>query len=565
MKISVNHLGFKPESEKKAVIWGDEEFDSFSVINLTVMGYNEIGPNTQPNSVIFSGKLEKNDYPWGKYYIADFSSLETPGIYLISLNNKHNSIPFQIREDIYGRTLRKPFDYIHAQRCGDHVPFYHGPCHLDDAVFRDTKKYCDTVGGWHDAGDLRKWTAHTMMLGIALNHLKRIGNPDWRVFDPAHGDILNELKWGNQYFLKAQSESGLVYHDVAGGVDGDNSDNRWTGNKIGDGDDRHINTMHDGVVQWEFVYFESMNAITFAESDPYYSDICKKAALKTYNYALTKEITKCEEISWAVLALKELYSATGDEKILSELESKTKLLLSLQENEFKFSQKSLRGFFYSDISKTDFFRNPRDGGIPLIALAEAFNSLKRTELSDEIKTAISIYCDNYLIPLMEKSPFGIIPYGIYSKTVEGEVYRKLDGELSFRFFAEVVGKCAFGLNSLLLSNAVGLFLSAEILNKDDYKTHAKHQLEWVMGFNPINTCMMTGEGVNNPYPHSRFLGLIIGGVMNGIAGEEDDMPFMDMNNTMDWRTTEYWSPHVAYYIWLASLLNEDCRIDGLPY
>ncbi|MBP8081897.1 MAG: hypothetical protein KAZ87_01715, partial [Spirochaetes bacterium] len=74
-----------------------------------------------------------------------------------------------------------------------------------------------------------------------------------------------------------------------------------------------------------------------------------------------------------------------------------------------------------------------------------------------------------------------------------------------------------------------------------------------------------GEGVNNPYPHSRFLGLIIGGVMNGIAGEEDDMPFMDMNNTMDWRTTEYWSPHVAYYIWLSSLLNEDCRIDSLPY
>ncbi|HOA08644.1 MAG TPA: hypothetical protein PKM07_12175, partial [Spirochaetota bacterium] len=92
MKISVNHLGFKPESEKKAVIWGNDEYDSFSVINLTEMGYNEIGPNTKPNTVIFSGKLEKNDYPWGKYSIADFSKLKTPGIYLISLNNKYNSV-----------------------------------------------------------------------------------------------------------------------------------------------------------------------------------------------------------------------------------------------------------------------------------------------------------------------------------------------------------------------------------------------------------------------------------------------------------------------------------------
>ena len=565
MKISVNHLGFKPTSEKKAVIWGDGLFESFSIIDLTEMGYNEIGPNTKPNTVIHTGKLTKEIFPWGTYYTADFSELQRPGIYLISLDNKYNSVPFQIRDDIYGRTLRKPFDYIHAQRCGDHVPFYHGPCHLDDALFRESNEYCDMVGGWHDAGDLRKWTAHTMMLGISLNHLKRTIDPDWRVFDPAHGDILNELKWGNQYFLKAQSASGLVYHDVAGGVEGDNSDNHWTANKIGDGDDRYINTMHDGVVQWEFVYFESMNSITFTESDPYYSRICLEAAQKTYSYAINKNSGKCEESAWKVLALKELYRACGDNNILKELHSAVEKLLSLQEIEYKFKQQSIRGFFYADASKNDFFRNPRDSGIPLTALAVSLDCIESSDLSSRVRKAIGFYCDNYIIPLSAKSPFGVIPYGIYSNTSDEETFRPLDGELTFRFFAEVTGKCAFGLNSHLLSNAVGLHLSSEITGKSEYKTIAKNQLEWVMGFNPINTCMMTGEGVNNPYPHSRFLGLIIGGVMNGIAGEEDDMPFMDMNNTMDWRTTEYWSPHVSYYIWLASLLNGSSRVDSLPY
>ena len=66
---------------------------------------------------------------------------------------------------------------------------------------------------------------------------------------------------------------------------------------------------------------------------------------------------------------------------------------------------------------------------------------------------------------------------------------------------------------------------------------------------------MTGEGVNNPYPHSRFLGLIPGGIMNGFIGTEEDEPFMDMEYTMDWRTTEYWSPHTCFYIWYVTLVK----------
>jgi hypothetical protein len=565
MNISVNHLGFMCRSEKRAVISGNNLFDEFLVINLNEMGYNEIGPNTKPNSVIYKGKLVKKQYCWGDYYIADFSVLDTPGIFLISLGNKYNSVPFQIRDDVYGRTLRKPFDYIHAQRCGGHVPFYHGACHLDDARFRDTKEHCDTVGGWHDAGDLRKWTAHTMMLGIGLNQLRRIVNPSWRVFDPREGDILNELKWGNQYFLKAQSESGLVWHDVAGGVDGDNSDNHWTANVIGDTDDRYINTTHNGVVQWEFIYFEAMNARSFADVDPHYALICKDAALRTYEYAAAHEGSTCDEIAWSVLAVKELYRATGDDALRKKLDEQILKLLLLQEKEFKFNQSTVRGFFYADAGRKDFFRNPRDSGVPLIALCEAYDTAGSAALRNEIGHAIGMYCDEYCLPLMATSPFGIMPYGIYAKTVDGETYRKLEGDLAFRFFVEVKGKCAFGLNSHLLSHAVGFCLASRIIGKKELNTSAKNQLEWVMGFNPINACMMTGEGVNNPYPHSRFLGLIIGGVMNGIAGNEDDMPFIDMHHTMDWRTTEYWSPHVAYYIWTACLLHGETGVDALPY
>jgi hypothetical protein len=80
-------------------------------------------------------------------------------------------------------------------------------------------------------------------------------------------------------------------------------------------------------------------------------------------------------------------------------------------------------------------------------------------------------------------------------------------------------------------------------------------LEWVMGANPFGACLMTGEGSRNPYPHSRYVGLIPGGIMNGIAGNMKDAPILDTSNGFDWRTTEYWSPHNAFYIWTLSVLE----------
>ena len=55
-------------------------------------------------------------------------------------------------------------------------------------------------------------------------------------------------------------------------------------------------------------------------------------------------------------------------------------------------------------------------------------------------------------------------------------------------------------------------------------------------------------------PIGRRLGLIPGGIMNGIAGNARDEPVLDMEYGFDWRTTEYWSPHNAYYLWAVSTL-----------
>lgn len=569
MQIIINHLGFRPEDKhKRAIIMGECERDIFQIIDLGVEGYNEKNANPKTNYVIYEGRIKEESYFGKSCYVADFSDFKTPGVYLITINNENNSVPFTIRDDIYSRTLKKAFNYIHIQRCGRAVEGYHEACHLDDAVEWESGEYINTTGGWHDAGDLRKWVIHTLLLGISIVKLKRLINPDWYAFDKDEGDLLNELRWGNKYFLKMQDKDGCIWHDVGGGLRGDNCDNRWTDNIKCSGDERHLNKKCLTIIQWRFIMFEIMVADLFKECDPEYSTTCYKAAIKTYKYIYQNENKHTNEATWAILALIELcsfskaqnYTETqgiNSEKDLTErLESEINNLLSLQEKDFKFEQSKIKGYWYSTSDKNDFYRWHEGSGGPIIALSEVCGFLdQKHPLRRKCIEAIKLYCRDYILPMTQTNPFRIVPFGLYENEPSDEKYRELEGNLKFRFFAPT--KCGFyqGLTAHLLSHSVGMTMAGKLLEDNNLMDLARNQVEWVMGCNPENACLMTAEGINNPYPHSRFLGLIPGGIMNGFIGDENDKPFLDMRYTTDWRTTEYWSPHTCFYIWYVSLLN----------
>ena len=100
-----------------------------------------------------------------------------------------------------------------------------------------------------------------------------------------------------------------------------------------------------------------------------------------------------------------------------------------------------------------------------------------------------------------------------------ETYRPLAGDLTYRYFMPVRKQFWWlGMTSHLECYALLLAEAAQAFGRTQYRDLAYRQLEWVMGANPFGACLMTGEGMRNPYPHSRFVGLIPGGIMNGIAG-----------------------------------------------
>ena len=112
--------------------------------------------NTKTNEPVYEGNLKSKQGDWGKIFIGDFSELKEPGQYYIR-SGEQISFPFSIRQSLYTEYLKKHLIRYLWQRCGDPENGYSRGCHMDDGKRSDNGEHQSAVGGWHDAGDLRKW------------------------------------------------------------------------------------------------------------------------------------------------------------------------------------------------------------------------------------------------------------------------------------------------------------------------------------------------------------------------------------------------------------------------
>src|SRR5271157_270842 len=543
--IVINHLGFRPRVGSKTLVVRALASPprEYTLRDVSERHFSFTRPLTEAHSEPGSDL--------GPCLTADFSDLDRPGLYQITVGGEH-SVQFALDDQVWRRTLPKAVGYYRYQRCGVEVPMVHPACHLDDARRRDTGEHVDEVGGWHDAGDLRKWMDVTMLNGIALLNLFR-NLPSPRPGDPTHEQILEEVRHGNQYFLKMQDADGKVWADVAGGVNGDNSDNHWTDNTIGTGDDRYINTAKRSDTAAVFAALQGLVGQCYAKSDPDYARQCLAAGARAwYAFGAPKATL---EIAWWTVATCELFRATRDDLYRRHAMLLARDLLACQNTSFLGDQKLVRGF-WMDGDKP--YVNVVFTSLPPLALLELYDTFPDANDREKWKDAVALHLDEYLLPMAERNSYRIIPLSLFQGSPTPETYRSLAGNLTYRYFMPTrKGFWWQGTNSHLGGNALLLARFARIAGDKArrYVDLAYRQLEWVMGANPFGACLMTGEGMRNPYPHSRFVGLIPGGIMNGIAGNADDEPVLDTEYTLNWRTCEYWSPHVAFYIWANSVLE----------
>ena len=120
-------------------------------------GKLRLGSGPEP---FYRGVLKKAASRWGVLWQADFSNFTRPGSYQIE-TDWQVSPPFAIRERIYDRIIAGYLTFLRAQQCGCAVFGIHEACHLDDGILDVDGSPLDVTGGWHDAGDFRKWLAFT--------------------------------------------------------------------------------------------------------------------------------------------------------------------------------------------------------------------------------------------------------------------------------------------------------------------------------------------------------------------------------------------------------------------
>ena len=543
--IALNHLGFLPQSKKLVIVRfaGDNGPDHFTIRDIggPPAPFRETRPLQRDASAVIPS------------LVGDFSDIERPAMYQVSVADEV-SVPFFIRPDVWRRTLPKAAGYYRYQRCGVEVPGVHPACHLDDARRRDDGKHVDVTGGWHDAGDLRKWISTTLLNAIGLLRLARNLGPHWDLAGSGLAPILEEVRWGNGYFLKMQDSDGLVWADTAGGVNGDNSDNHWTDNRIGTPDDRYLNTSKAGRNQALFVATEVMVAEAFQSTDAAYARRCLEAARRCWDAA--KRVGNTGDLSWWTLAALEMLRATRNDAYAAEAARLGDLLLALQTTDFAASQKEIRGYWRTSEQNTNPYNDAVYSAMPPLALLELARTLPKDPSAVRWRDAVRLHLDEYVLPMAAHSAYEVVPFGVFVGSPTKETYRPLAGDLTYRYFMPVRRQSWWlGMTSHLECYALLLAEAAQQFGRKQYRDLAYRQLEWVMGANPFGACLMTGEGMRNPYPHSRYVGLIPGGIMNGIAGNMADAPILDTEYGFDWRTCEYWSPHNAFYLWTVSALE----------
>ncbi len=239
--LHIDQFGYQPNTTKVAVL------------SNPMIGYNNADSYT-PGTTLqvrewFSGNVmfSANVTPWNggathvqsgdQVWWFDFSNFNTQGyFYLYDPTNDLRSYQFQIADDIYLPVLKEALRVFYYQRCNlAKVAPYAETGWTDGAAFSGTEQDLDCrlvsnptlanskdlSGGWFDAGDYNKYinfadgAIHDLLSAYEYNDV--IWTDNFNLPESGNGipDLLDEIKWELDWFLKMQNSDGSVLHKVS--------------------------------------------------------------------------------------------------------------------------------------------------------------------------------------------------------------------------------------------------------------------------------------------------------------------------------------------------------------
>lgn len=215
--IHVNQVGYLPNEEKR-VVFPYVQGDFFDVIN------------AQTGEVVYTGAILKtiwNESTKERNSFGDFSSFKEEGTYYIRSQISNISPTFRISNTIYRDVLEDSLRFISYQRCGTELSsswageFAREACHTTDAnLYESPGTTMNVLGGWHDAGDYGRYvetgSKTTLDLMMAYRNQPSSFNDKLNIEESGNSipDLLDEVRYELEWFLKLQNSWGGIYHKV---------------------------------------------------------------------------------------------------------------------------------------------------------------------------------------------------------------------------------------------------------------------------------------------------------------------------------------------------------------
>jgi Glycosyl hydrolase family 9/Cellulase N-terminal ig-like domain len=542
-RIIVNHLGFAADSAKH-----------FVVINPPAEQFQVISRMTK--DPVLDGRLERVAGDLGDGWVGCFTPVRGEGTYLIRCGDAESRV-VTVWSKVYDYPRRVLLNYFVSQRCGDTPLGWNSPCHVRDAKRVDTGEHLDVTGGWHQSGDLRKWTFGTSYGIVGLCRTLNTQQPPWD-----EGGMTGEIRWGNQYFHKmVRPDGGLMDHVIL---------------PLGWDPERDLypnDAPHSTLFQ--VIGGQALAAQVFRTTDPAYSERCIEVARRIWGYAtdpalpaepynppvipkhhewLTSAFTQsypgsCLHWMARAFAALALHDATEDAAWLEEACRAASETARLQVGGDVHDDPASACFRVA-ADRPDYVCAIGDSVLGKIALCDLLALAPDHPDAPLWSTAVRNIAEQYRL-MAGANPWGLVPSYWYADETKGS---RPAGSGYYRYFFRV-DTLIGGVNFDALANALFLLRAARLFDEDAYRAAAFRQLDWVLGCNPMDTSTVEGIGLNQP---ERFINpreffpptpQIPGAAMTGITGDEHDEP------ALIGCAKEYDMPPTALLLWLLTELN----------
>lgn len=584
VRILVDHVGYDLHAPKQAIIVGTNQDKplSFSLIN------------TGTGKLVLAGHLKASGQvrSWGGrvFWTADFSSWHEPGHYSLHVNigkTDVSSCDFEIDQDLLEQeTLSNVVYYFKGQRASGLMD--KADRHLE--LPANQGGFVDVHGGWYDAtGDY----------GIHLSHQNPTSyfNPQqaplvvwsllesYTVLTARHDDnfseyerrMLDEGLFGADFLVRIKRPNGSFYETISAPGKDKLAQDREIGNpnwrtqiKTQASDSTEHIDPANGAHAYEASFRSgggmSIAALALASMMPVDGDYTRAQYLQAAEDAFQFLSSHNRELLndgkenilddyCALLAAAELFRASHQQIYLDAADRRATHLMDRLA-----TLGAYHDYWRADDGTRPFF-HPSDAGLPVISLleyAEIASPTAKKKVRETVERSLRF---ELAVTSEVNNPFG------YAR----QFVRMGNGTLRTAFFFPHDTEAApwwQGENARLTSlaaaarRAIPLFTDQPAFQAQ-LSTYAWNQLHWILGRNPFDTSMLMGSGHGNAaymffrsYKYTNAPGAIINGITAGLDNE-DEIAFNDgfavTGKDEDWRWTEEWLPHAAWYLYAISL------------